>query len=102
MPPSSRSVAPLESEMYDLYMTQLPISDARKQLPELVKRAQKGEVIEITVRGEVVARLLAPEPDPGAAGSRLLRAMRALRGSTKRGRVDVSSRKNEHLTRRGR
>ncbi len=81
---------------------QLPISDARKQLPELVKRAQRGEIIEITLRGEVVARLLAPEPDAGAAADRLLHVMRTLGGTGKRQRVDVSSRKSEYLTRRGR
>jgi prevent-host-death family protein len=78
---------------------QLPISDARKQLPELVRRAQHGEIIEITVRGEVVARLLAPDTDAGNVAERLLRAMGALGGARKRrGSGNVSSRKSEHLT----
>ncbi len=78
---------------------QLPITDVRKQLPELVKRAQRGEVIEITQRGAVVARLLAPESDARGAAELLLRAMRTLGRTRRRGRVQVSSRKTDHLTR---
>ena len=78
----------------------LPISDARKQLPDLVRRAQRGEVIEITQRGVVVARLLAPETDAASAADQLLGAMRAL-GKPRKGRAsgDVSTRKTHHLTR---
>ena len=80
----------------------LSIGDARAQLQDLVKRAQRGEIIEITLRCEVVARLLAPEPDAGAAADRLLAVMRKLGRAGKPRRVDVSSRKTDHLTRRGR
>jgi len=88
--------------MYKVYM-QLPISDARKQLPHLVRRASQGEVIEITVRGEVVARLLAPESDSASAAQKLVAAMRLLR-KPRRGRRlrNVSSRKTEHLIDRAR
>jgi prevent-host-death family protein len=86
--------------MYKVYM-QLPISDARKQLPDLVRRAQRGEVVEITVRGEVVARLLAPEADSGSAAEVLLAGMRRLRVARGRRRLgDVSTRKTDYLTRR--
>jgi prevent-host-death family protein len=88
--------------MYKVYM-QLPISDARKSLPELVQKARRGEVVEITVRGEVVARIVAPEDAPGDAARRLLAAMRKVGPAPSgRRRRDVSSRKTEHLTGRGR
>jgi prevent-host-death family protein len=84
--------------MYKMYM-QLPISDARKNLPELVQKARRGEVIEITVRGEVVARLVPPEAAAGDAAGRLLATMRKVRPArSRRGSRDVSSRKTEHLT----
>ena len=91
-------LVPYHAPMYKLYM-QLSISDARKQLPELVRRAQQGEVIEITLRGEVVARLLAPEQDAGSAAEKLLAAMGATRRRKTRRPTDVSRRKTEYLTR---
>ena len=63
--------------MYNVYM-QLPISDARRKLPELVQKARRGEVIEVTVRGEVVARIVAPEAATDDAALRLLAAMRKM------------------------
>ncbi|MGO9834860.1 MAG: type II toxin-antitoxin system Phd/YefM family antitoxin [Polyangiaceae bacterium] len=96
--PSEVAVAEALAEMYKVYM-QLPISDARRRLPELVQKARRGEVIEVTVRGEVVARIVAPEAAADDAARRLLAAMRKMgqRPSGRRPR-DVSSRKTEHLT----
>ena len=58
------------------------ISEARRRLPELVKWVQKdkGEPIQITVRGEVVAELRAklPEPEPGAAARAMVALMKKL------------------------
>ena len=51
------------------------ISEARRRLPELVKRVRKnGDLVQITVHDEVVAELRAarPEPEPGAAARALL------------------------------
>ena len=51
------------------------ISEARRRLPELVKRVRKnGDLVQITVHDEVVAELRAarPEPEPGAAARAML------------------------------
>jgi len=82
----------------------LPISEARRRLPELVRQVRKdpGSAIQITVRDEVVAELRAalPEPEPGAAGRALLEALRKL--PKRRGRrADVAARAEEHLYGRG-
>jgi antitoxin (DNA-binding transcriptional repressor) of toxin-antitoxin stability system len=78
----------------------LSISEARKRLPELVRRVRKdaGIKIEITVRDEVVAELRAtlPEPEPGAAAKKLVQLMRRL--PEHRGRkTKVSVHVKEHL-----
>ena len=82
----------------------LPISEARRRLPELVRQVRKdpGSAIQITVRDEVVAELRAalPEPEPGAAGRALLEAIRKL--PRRRGRkIDVAAHAEEHLYGRG-
>ena len=76
------------------------ITEARKRLPELVRRVRKdaGETIQITLRDEVVAELrpALPEPEPGAAARKLLELMK--RFPKHRGRRSaVSSRVNEYL-----
>lgn len=78
----------------------LPISEARRRLPELVRQVRKdpGSAVQITVRDEVVAELRAalPEPEPGAAARALRELMRKLprrRGQT----VAVSDRVKDHL-----
>ncbi len=54
----------------------LPISEARKRLPALVRkvRGDAGARVQITLHDEVVAELRAalPEPEPGAAARKLL------------------------------
>jgi antitoxin (DNA-binding transcriptional repressor) of toxin-antitoxin stability system len=43
-----------------------------------LQKARRGEVIEVTVRGEVVARIVAPEAATDDAARRLLAAMRKM------------------------
>ena len=78
----------------------IPIGEARRRLPELVRQVRKdpGSAVQITVRDEVVAELRAalPEPEPGAAGRALLEALRKL--PKRRGRrIDAAARAEEHL-----
>lgn len=60
----------------------LSISEARRRLPELVRQVKRdpGTVVHIAVRGNVVAELRAPlpEPEPGATARALLGLMRKL------------------------
>jgi antitoxin (DNA-binding transcriptional repressor) of toxin-antitoxin stability system len=78
----------------------LSISEARKRLPDLVRRVRKdpGAPVQITVRDEIVAELRAPlpEPKPGAAARKLVALMRKL--PKHRGRkTSVSSHVKAHL-----
>ena len=79
---------------------QMAISEVRRTLPSLLKEVQReGTTVEITNRGVSVARLVGPLTDAIGAAEALLSLRRTL--SRRRGRrVDVSARKNEHLTRR--
>ena len=78
----------------------LSISEARRRLPELVRRVRKnaGAKVEITVRDQVVAELrpALSEPEPGAAAKKLLQLMRKLpkRRGTK---TNVSGRVKDYL-----
>jgi antitoxin (DNA-binding transcriptional repressor) of toxin-antitoxin stability system len=81
-------------------MTRVSISEARRRLPQLVRQLKqdRGSVVQITVRDEVVAELRAalPEPEPGAAAQALLDLMRKLpkhRGS----RRNISGHVKEYL-----
>jgi len=60
----------------------ISITEARKRLPELVRRVRRdaGMIIQITVRDEVVAELrpALPEPEPGAAARKLVELMEGL------------------------
>jgi prevent-host-death family protein len=84
--------------MYVLCMSRWSLSEARRRLPQLIRRAQQGAVVELTDHGRVVARLVAPSTDlPTTAEVLLALRARARRTSVRRSR-DVSSRKNHHLT----
>ena len=78
----------------------IPISEARRRLPELVRRvrADGGTAVQITLHGEIVAELRAalPEPEPGAAAKALLALARRSPRSTSR-KTDVSSRVKAYL-----
>jgi antitoxin (DNA-binding transcriptional repressor) of toxin-antitoxin stability system len=80
----------------------IPISEARRKLPALVKTVRKDPraTIQITVRDEVVAELRAaqPVPEPGQGAQKLLQLRKKLirRALKARGR-DVSVRVKEYL-----
>ncbi len=78
----------------------LSISEARKQLPALVRKVRRdaGARVEITVHDEVVAELRAvqPEPERGAAAQALLRLMTGLPKPRGRKRP-ISSHVKTHL-----
>jgi prevent-host-death family protein len=85
-----------------MYMsTQVSITEARRSLRKLIRAAQQGARIDITNRGEVVARLVRPANDLGSTADALLRARARLAPTRRRGsRHDVSSRKSLALTAR--
>ena len=81
-------------------MKTVSISEARRRLPELVRQVKqdRGSVVQITVRDEVVAELRAalPRPEPGAAARALLELMQKL--PKRRGpRRNISGHVKEHL-----
>jgi antitoxin (DNA-binding transcriptional repressor) of toxin-antitoxin stability system len=82
-------------------MTRVSISEARRRLPQLVRQVKqdRGNVVQITVRDEVVAELRAalPEPEPGAAARALIELAGKL-PKRRRGRpTDVSSHVKDYL-----
>lgn len=81
----------------------LPISEARKRLPALVRKVRRdaGARVQITLHDEVVAELRAalPEPEPGAAAKKLLELAGKL--PRRRGRkLSVSSHVKKYLYQR--
>jgi antitoxin (DNA-binding transcriptional repressor) of toxin-antitoxin stability system len=76
------------------------ITEARRRLPGLVRQVKqdRGSVVQITVRDEVVAELRAalPEPAPGAAAQALLELMQKLPKHRGR-RRNISGHVKEHL-----
>ncbi len=78
----------------------LPISEARRRLPELVRRVREdaGTTVHISVHGEVVAELRAalPEPPPGAAAKALL-ALSRRQPATRHRKVRISNSVKAHL-----
>jgi prevent-host-death family protein len=58
-------------------MEDISVTEFRKHLPAYLKRAQAGEPIRLTRRGQVVARVIAEEDPAEAARKRLF----ALRGT---------------------
>jgi len=82
-------------------MTRVSISEARRRLPELVRQVKqdRGSVVQITVRDEVVAELRAalPEPEPGAAARALLELARKLPKPRKGRPTDVSAHVKDYL-----
>jgi antitoxin (DNA-binding transcriptional repressor) of toxin-antitoxin stability system len=83
----------------------IPITDARRQLPRLVRQLRRdpGAVYTITVRGEAVAELRAapPGPEPGLAARKLLEIMARLPKPRGRARGDVGTHTREHLYGKG-
>jgi len=85
--------------------TTIPISDARRQLPQLVKQLRRdpGTVFTITVREEAVAELRAahPAPAPGLAARKLLEIASQLRKRRRGKPTDISAHVKEHLYGKG-
>jgi prevent-host-death family protein len=51
------------------------ITELRQNLPTYLARVRKGEAVEVTVRGRVIARIV-PEEDRRAAARKRLKALR--------------------------
>jgi antitoxin (DNA-binding transcriptional repressor) of toxin-antitoxin stability system len=85
--------------------TVIPISDARRQLPRLVRRLQRdpGTIYTITVRNEAVAELRAapPGPEPGAAARKLLEIIARIPKPRRKTRTNISTRVKQHLYGKG-
>lgn len=80
---------------------QVPISEARTKLPQLIKQLQRNPnlIYEITVHHEVVAELKAPPQlsEGGEAAKRLLAIMEQLPKLRSRKKVRVSENIKKHL-----
>jgi hypothetical protein len=80
---------------------QVPISEARAKLPQLVKQLQRDPSLtyEITIHDEVVAELKAPPalPRGGEAARELLALMERLPKPRSRKKVRVSENIKRHL-----
>ena len=79
-------------------MSAVALFEAKNRLSELIDRVQAGEVIEITRRGTVVARLTAPEADD--AQQRALAAIAQVHAA--RQGVSLGRLKSRDLIREGR
>jgi antitoxin (DNA-binding transcriptional repressor) of toxin-antitoxin stability system len=83
----------------------IPISDARRRLPRLVKELQRdpGMVFTITVRDEAVAELraAAPRPEPGAAARKLLEIMASLPKPRGKTRTNIAEHVKQYLYGKG-
>jgi prevent-host-death family protein len=55
------SVADPALELYDLYMSELAVSDARDRLAEVIEQAMAGEPVYVTRRGRRVAVIVDAE-----------------------------------------
>ena len=64
-------------------MARTNVTELRQNLPSYLARVQKGEAVEVTVRGRVIARIVPGEDTREAARKRL----EALRGSVKLGDI---------------
>lgn len=56
-------------------MPKINITELRQNLPAYLARVQKGEAVEVTVRGRVIARIV-PHEDGQAAARKRLKALR--------------------------
>lgn len=85
--------------------TTIPISDARRRLPRLVKQLQRdpSTIYTITVRDEAIAELRAARPtaEPGLAARRLLEIVAKLPKPRGKSRTDIASHIKEHLYGKG-
>ncbi len=81
-------------------LLKIPISEARRRLPELVRKVQKdtGITVQITVHEEIVAELRGafPEPKPGEAARKLRDLMQTLPKRPGR-KLDTSKHAKDYL-----
>ena len=56
-------------------MAKVKVTELRQNLPAYLAKVQSGEVVEVTVRGRVIARIV-PDEDRQAAARRRLKALR--------------------------
>ncbi|MBI2313462.1 MAG: type II toxin-antitoxin system Phd/YefM family antitoxin [Betaproteobacteria bacterium] len=56
-------------------MTQVNVTELRQHLPDYLERVKKGEEVQITVHGKVVARLI-PEAEQAEAARKWLIGLR--------------------------
>lgn len=49
---------------YDLFMAEVPIRELNQETAKVLARVKRGEEVDITERGVVVARLVPAEPSP--------------------------------------
>jgi len=63
--------------------------EAKTHLNELLQRAAKGETIQITVRGVLVAKLVPSSQYPGTDPELLASEIRALRKGTSLGKATI-------------
>jgi prevent-host-death family protein len=56
-------------------MVKINVTGLRQNLPAYLARVQKGEVVEVTLRGNVIARI-APQEDQREAARKRLAALR--------------------------
>jgi antitoxin (DNA-binding transcriptional repressor) of toxin-antitoxin stability system len=85
--------------------TTIPVSDARRQLPRLLKHFQRdpSTIYTITVRDEPVGELRAapPAPEPGLAARRLLEIMAKLPKPRGKRRTNIAAHVKAHLYGKG-
>lgn len=78
-------------------MTEVALFEAKNRLSELIDRVLLGEVITITRRGKVVARLTPADDDAGRRGEQAVAALRSAREG-----VSLRGLKSRDLIREGR
>ena len=77
-------------------------TEAKAKLSELLDRAEAGEVVAITRRGRVVARLMPPEPTEEEARAARLAALARIRARRERmPKIEMSPDDVKALSREG-
>ena len=76
-------------------MTTVGAFDAKTHLNALLKRASKGEVIQITLRGVPVAKLVPAEPEGRDDPREVVRGIRQVRKGATLGKISIKELINE-------
>jgi prevent-host-death family protein len=66
--------------MWGVGMAEVKVTDLRQNLPAYLARVQRGERLQVTARGKVIAEIVAPASQASAADA----ARARLRGSVER------------------